>query len=126
MSQVVFNEIISYYQQPYHMICTIFGLIVNVQAFLTCHLVTQNLECLVDDFECLLRAIDIVWILIGMHQHGEAAILLFDLFGCCVRLQLHYLERIQIEIGRSGTQQAGDLLFVGENRVALLDLFHLG
>lgn len=102
-----------YIHHAYHMIRTVLGFLVDVQTLLPGHLIAQNLEGLVHHLECQLGSVHVVRILIGMHQHGETAILFLDLVGSGIWLELQHLERVEIEICGAGTKQTCDLLFVG-------------
>lgn len=110
---------------PYHVIGAVLGLLVHVQALFARHLIAQHLVRLVHHLEGLLRLVHVVAILVRMHQHRQAAVLLLDVVGLDGRLQLQHLERIQIKVGGAGPQQPVDLLLGRQHRVALLDLFHL-
>lgn len=107
-----------------HLIGSSARLLDDEQALFPLLLIFDHFPRLVDGVECLLGAIGIGGVFVGMNEHGELAELLLARVHWRVGLDLEDVEWIQIGVGRAGSEEAADLLGARENRVALLNLLY--
>uniref|UniRef100_A0A6B0UPY7 Putative secreted protein n=1 Tax=Ixodes ricinus TaxID=34613 RepID=A0A6B0UPY7_IXORI len=98
-----------------HHVRATLGLLNDVQRPLPLLLILQALVGLVQHVEGLLCSFPVVWVLVWMHQDGEPAVLLLDVFQWHLWVNLQHLEGVQVEVCRARPQQPIDLLFGREN-----------